>query len=337
MVSFIPMAALNHNYAKSWTGDPLNQSKAAVANPFAGMFGNSLMLGFSAFQPPILASPSRVNDFAANHLLPHPFKIWLVERFPRFELRMGEIPMEESAGLGLGLISCLALWLLFGKRSSFATSTLLRQPWFLLGTAGLFSLLFFMAKMGSESTARLLLPYYPFLLLLPLGFWSLPRQTARKLVPFFTLLCSPILVALILSPARPLFPVQKLLTLMGDRPRFARVREVYQTYKHRDNCWDPILTSLPPDIKTLGVFTHGDDLEAPLWKPFGLRKIVCAGEKDITMSRLPYAEAWLARRRVAEFLKSNHEWQLHWKEAGSYGITQRASIGSEEWVLFLVR
>ena len=105
----------------------------------------------------------------------------------------------------------------------------------------------------------------------------------------------------------------------------------------RGACWDPVLTIFPPDIKTLGFFSHGDDLEAPLWRPFGLRKIISTGETDITLSDLPHADAWLARRQIAEFLKSNPEWQLHWKEIGAKSIAQKASVGAEEWALFLAR
>jgi len=124
---------------------------------------------------------------------------------------------------------------------------------------------------------------------------------------------------------------------MGDSHRLIRVREVYQAYRQRANCWDPILTIVPPDIKTLGFFSHGDDLEAPLWRPFGMRKIVSSGEKDITVSGLPHADAWLARRSVAESLKANPEWQIHWKEIGAQSITQKASVGREEWAVFLAR
>jgi len=336
MISFVPTAVLNHKHTGSWTGDTMNQTKVALTNPYAGVLGNSLIFAYSAVQPPVLPASSRVNDFVI-HLLPSQFKVWLLERFPRFELKMGEIPMEETAGLGLGLTACLALWIFNGRRSPIPFPIPRGQPWFFLGMAGLGSLLFYMAKMGSEATARLLLPFYPLLFLLPLGFWSLPSGTLRKLAPFFTLLSSTVLVGLILSPARPLFPVQKLLTLMGDSPRFARVCQVYQAYMQRGTCWDPILTIVPPDVKTLGFFSHEDDLEAPLWKPFGLRKVRTTGEKDITVSALPHADAWLARRPIAEFLKSNSEWQLHWKEIGAKSIAQKASVGAEEWALFFPR
>ena len=336
MISFVPTALLNHKYTGSWSGDPTNQGKMNLSNPYAGFAGNSLMLAYSAIQPPVLVASSHVNNMV-THLLPSEFKVWLLERFPRFELKMGEIPMEESAGLGLGLTACLALWIFKGRGSPIPLPILRGQPWLFLGIAGLISLLFFMAKMGSESTARLLLPYYPFLLLLPLGFWRLPSGTLRKLAPLFTLLCSTALVGLILSPARPLFPVQKLLTSIGDSPRFARVSAVYLAYLQRGTCWDPILATLSPNIKTLGFFSHGDDLEGPLWKPFGLRKIVSTGEKAISVTGLPPADAWLARRQVAELLKANPEWQIHWKEMGAQSINQKASVGGEEWALFLRR
>ena len=336
MISFIPTAVLNHKCTGSWSGDPTNQGKMNLSNPSAGFAGNSLMLAYSAAQPPLLPASSRVNDIVA-HLFPSEFKVWLLERFPRFELKIGEIPMEESAGLGLGVIACFVLWIFKGRRSPIPLLILRRQPWFFLGIAGLISLLFFMAKMGSESTARLLLPYYPFLFLLPLGFWRLPSETLRKLAPIFAFLSSTSLVGLILSPARPLFPVQKLLTSIGDSPRFARVSAVYQAYLQRGTCWDPILATMSPNIKTLGFFSHGDDLEAPLWRPFGLRKILSTDEKNIKVSGLPHADAWLARRPIAESLKSNPEWQIHWKEIGAQSITQKASVGGEEWSIFLAR
>lgn len=336
MISFFPIAVLNHKHTGSWTGDATNQAKVALTNPPAGIIGNSLIFAFSAAQPPVLVSPSHMNDIA-THLFPLEFKVWLLERFPRFELKMGEMPMEESAGLGLGLTACLALWIFKGRRTPISLPILRGQPWFFLGVAGLGSLLFYMAKMGSESTARLLLPYYPFLLLLALGFYRFPKQPIPKIRWVFLFFASWVIVPLVLCPARPLFPVQKLLTSIGDNPRFTRVCDVYQAYRQRSNCWDPILNILPPDIQTLGFFSHGDDLEAPLWKPYGQRKIVSRGEKDITLIGLPHADAWLARRQIAEFLKSNPEWQMHWKEIDSRLITQKASAGADEWALFLPR
>jgi hypothetical protein len=336
VVSFLPMAASNYKHTGTWTGDAMDQSKVALTNPPAGVFGNSLMLGYSTLQPPLLLASSRVNDIATR-LLPSRLKAWLLERFPNFELKIRDIPLEESAGLGLGLTTSIFLWIYLSKWAPCSFTRLRSQSWFNLGLAGLCSMLFYMAKMGSESTARLLLPYYPFLFLLALGFCRLSTPPISKIRWVFFFFASWVIVPLILSPARPLFPVQKLLTLMGDSSRLSQALKVYQTYMQRANCWDPALAVLPPSIKTLGFFSHGDDLEAPLWRPFGLRNIVSTSEKDITISGLPHAEAWFARRPIAEFLKSNPEWQLNWKEAGTTSISQKASVGSEQWALFLPR
>jgi hypothetical protein len=55
------------------------------------------------------------------------------------------------------------------------------------------------------------------------------------------------------------------------------------------------------------------------------------------VSGLPHADAWLARRQIAEFLKANPEWQIHWKEIGAQSIAQKASVVGKEWALFLHR
>jgi hypothetical protein len=55
------------------------------------------------------------------------------------------------------------------------------------------------------------------------------------------------------------------------------------------------------------------------------------------MNDLPRSEVWLARRSIAELLKSNTEWQIHWKEVSAQSVVQKASVGPEDWALFLPR
>jgi hypothetical protein len=336
IVSFFPIATLNHKYTGSWTGDAMNQTKVALNNPIAGVFGNSLILTYASIQPPVLVSPLRVNDFA-THLLPSPFKAWLLERFPRFELKMGELPSEESAGMGLGVIACLILWISLRCHSASPACRIWRQPWLLLGIAGLASTFFYMAKMGSESTARLLLPYYPFLFLLPLGFCGNSSLATKKMRWVLLLFVSSVLFPLISSPAHPLLPIHRILDAAGVNPQFSRVRLVYDTYAQRGNCFASLLDMIPLGTKTLGFFSHEDDLEAPLWRPFGSRNVARVDERFDTLDQLPTAQAWLARRDVATRLIKTRAWNLFWKEAGSKLITQKASVGPEVWVLFLPR
>lgn len=336
IVSFAPTAFLNHQHTGSWTGDSSNQGKMSLSNPIAGLTGNTLMLLNNALQPPLLTSFSTVNNFTLG-LFPLQLKAWLLNQFPRFEIKMGGIPMEESAGLGLGLTSCVLLWICLSKRIPRPVAILPSHSWFFLGLAGICSLFFYMAKMGSESTGRLLLPYYPFLFFLPLGFWRMPFHLTAKIRWIFLFLASWAIVPLVLSPARPLFPVEKLLSSAPSNFRFSRPGLVYDTYSQRSNCFASLLEMLPPRIETLGFFSHEDDLEAPLWRPFGSRKIQGLDENFGTLDQLPATQAWLARRSVAERLMLPPASSLHWKEAGSKSITQKVSVGAEDWVLFLQR
>jgi len=75
---------------------------------------------------------------------------------------------------------------------------------------------------------------------------------------------------LIVSPARPLFPV---LTLLGKLPHPpARLVEVYSVYRERHDAFAPVRAVLPAGVTVLGMTTF-DDPETSLWRPFGSRRI----------------------------------------------------------------
>jgi len=90
---------------------------------------------------------------------------------------------------------------------------------------------------------------------------------------------------LIISPARPLFPVRTVINHIearhSDSKFFARVKEVYSVYHDRNHAFAPVLDALPPGLKTLGFVTY-DDPETSLWRPFGSRRIihVCPGDNS---------------------------------------------------------
>ena len=52
-----------------------------------------------------------------------------------------------------------------------------------------------------------------------------------------------------------------------------RISAVYEAYGHRSRPFEPLLLSLPADVRLLG-YTGGAALEATLWKPYGSRTIV---------------------------------------------------------------
>jgi len=102
---------------------------------------------------------------------------------------------------------------------------------------------------------------------------------------------------LIVSPARPLFPVGSLLAKLQARQsnsRLAgRIDEVYSVYRNRNHAFTVALAALPPGTKVLGLISF-DDPEAALWQPFGSRRVVCLEPGDTA--------AWLKTQGVQYIL-----------------------------------
>jgi hypothetical protein len=51
----------------------------------------------------------------------------------------------------------------------------------------------------------------------------------------------------------------------------------------------------------------------------------------------PDTEAWIARRQIADALNKDSFWSKTWVEKATCPISLRASVGVEDWVLFLRR
>jgi hypothetical protein len=162
LASILPVMVLNTYYSGDYSGDPQNLSKMKLNDPVSGIVGNSLMIAVGNLWPPF--SPVKMS---LNDRIPAPLEKYLMHSFPRFDLSAGEMQVEESAGVGLGitlsLISMLAVRAWVGiKRPEWV----LRPKWgalpIFLGLA--VALLAFISKFGNEGAARLLTPYYPLLI-----------------------------------------------------------------------------------------------------------------------------------------------------------------------------
>ena len=95
--------------------------------------------------------------------------------FPRFEPQLGELPQEEAAGLGLALVLLLGVGLcvrlLNPTTASMNSGTPKPAAARLIPWAAFVATLAYMVMVGSDTSARLLSPYY--LLLLPPVFTGL--------------------------------------------------------------------------------------------------------------------------------------------------------------------
>jgi hypothetical protein len=134
--------------------------------------------------------------------------------------------------------------------------------------------------MGSESTSRLIAAYYPLLVACVLVMLSLDGRILRgrwfAWIGLAAMLSAFPLV--ILSPARPLFPVEIVGGLLARSHLPAGILEryngVYRVYAGRADAFRELTRSIAPGESAIGFLQLGNDPEASLWRPFGTRKVV---------------------------------------------------------------
>jgi hypothetical protein len=282
--SFLPTALENARFTGSWGGDPHNQVQVQLESPVYGVIGNSLQLLVGNGMPPVMPFIKQWNRFVEKEKQTAFFER-LVRHFPRFRLDgTNELPQEEGAGIGLGLsgllvITGLAAWQ--GRKPAQARGgpNAKQRTGIFVCLGAWVALLAYMAKMGSEAGPRLLAPYYPLLfatfLLLP-GTETLVRRPWWRLVALVAALS--VLPALILSPARPLWPAQSVCHHLRQRfPNQAlleRATTIYDVYRTRDDNLAPLRLYIPSACLEVGLIAGGDDPETSLWRPFGARKVL---------------------------------------------------------------
>jgi len=283
-VSFLPMALLNIHFTGDYAGDPLNAKRMKLSNPVIGVLGNSLQLAKENLAPPVL--PETV-DWTAK--APPELVAYLRRGFPRLDLHTGELQIEEGAGVGLGIVLCVILFMAVGIRARFAHPSLIvtrnsLSPGMVAAVA--VAMLGYMSKMGSESTSRLMAAYYPMVIAMILLLVSLDgRMVHRRIFRGFAILSMlSALPLLILSPSRPLFPEQLVASLMEKchvPPRIiTRYNQVYSVYAVRADCFKDLIALIPPGARVIGLVQNGDAPVAALWRPFGARKVMEVTPQD---------------------------------------------------------
>lgn len=289
--SFLPMAALNTYYAHDWTGLK-SEGTSVVNDPPLRLVSNVFMVAIQNLVPPVFPG-YKIWDQAVQNALPPALNHRLQQAFVEpgaAGFKLDSMQTEENAGLGFGvsllLLASMAAaarqngWQLFhwqfDSRAA-AWLTLLRWlPWI--------SLLALLEQSTIFTIARVLTPYYglllPALLAGPAQARLVRQRWWRMLAGVVFILALGLLTVL---PARPLFPAQTVFAdLAGQAPQNSLVQLAHRTYgiyAQRHNAFAPVLALLPPDVKTLGLFTY-DDPEAALWQPFGSRRIehVCPSD-----------------------------------------------------------
>lgn len=337
VVSAAPTLLLNHGHTGAWSGDPANVTRVQVGSPAAAMAGNSLMVVVQNAAPPVLPGAAAWTRWSDANLLPAWRAAFGDRTFPRFTLRLAELPQEEWAGLGLCFVALLLTELVLAR-------TQWRRPppvarWFLwLGVGGWAA---FFALMGSEMPARLLLPFY----LVPLAAVAITagglepsRRPVWRVAAGLTVLAAG--GALLGSPARPLLPVATLLrqgcTLAPDCAVLQRAERTYRVYRERGDMLAPVRSSLAPTDRVIGFLATDDDSDWSLWQPLGGgRRVVLLGALDDAAGAGVDA---VVVRADAVWPGAVAEWRTRLRDAGFvatavHELQVKASRPTEWWLV----
>lgn len=288
--SFLPTALLNTHFSGDWSGTRLEGDKPH-GNLVFRTTANLALVGVVNMNPPVFPEAGRWNNFVQKKLPPDlnaRLHETLIEP-EAAEFKAQEMQIEEDAALGFGvtvllLVSIVSAFVSRGKSFALAFDSadalwrtgIIIAPWI-----STFALL---TQSEIYAIGRVLAPYY--ILLLPLllvcpGHERVVKKIWWRFVVSVVFAMAALL--LVISPARPLFPVGTVLSHIGSRHSdsklLARVAEVYSVYRDRNHAFAPALDVLPPGLKILGFVTY-DDPETSLWQPYGSRRIihVCPGD-----------------------------------------------------------
>jgi hypothetical protein len=280
-ISFLPTAILNVHYLGDWSGLSTELPGMNMKNPAVGIWGNTFLLLLANFTPPLFPFAGWWNAHALA-MLPHFISAPMSANFEDGFLWLGELPTEDWAGIGFGVSVLVAVAVVanFKRQKISAPPNCIVPVEYrrLVFVAPWIALLAYVMKSGMVTPARLISPYYP--LLLPL-LLAAPAQSQIIRRRWWRVLTGGALalafVVLILTPDRPLWPAQTILSRLHSRfpgqGQISRALEVYRVYSIRSDPLAGVRALLPPGVAVVGFFGAADDCDISLWLPLGSRRV----------------------------------------------------------------
>jgi hypothetical protein len=350
--SALPTLFLNAKFSGDWSG--VNVGRSNVKNAvFIRSGASAVLIAIGNFVPPVFPLAGWWNDGVERTLPPKlAGQLEQVMEAPGCKFHLDQMQIEENAGLGFGVCVLLLASVVaakFEQRKN--TAVVPKNPggstWqACVRIAPAISFFALITQASLYAITRISTPYY--LLLLPAlltgaGHERLIGKCWWRVLVFAVFVAAAGL--LIISPARPLFPVQKLLKTIqphaADSRLFTRVKTVYSVYGARADAFEPVRAVLPADANPLGLITW-DDPEASLWQPFGSRRIlhVCRDDTPeetrrrgihyVLVSSIILLQGW--NMSLDEWLARNNA-----EVVQRLSLELRAGRGPTDWFLVKLR
>ncbi len=284
VVSFLPMALLNHKYCGDWSGSVLEPAGLTMRRPLVGIVGNTFQILLDNFAPPFFPMAGWWNQ-NITHWLPHKVAALVDNNFDAGFFWLGELPTEDWAGIGFGISALVAVSLLAARRRKASAPGDAGKEFFLprrVRRLVLFTpwiaLLAYCVKSGMVTAARLISPYYFLLLpslILAAGHAQIVRRRWWRMASWLVVVLAA--AVLILTPPRPLWPAQTILSAALEshpgHPLLTRALKVYSVYAIRSDPLAPLRPLLPADYRVIGFLGTPDDIDISLWRPYGTRRV----------------------------------------------------------------
>jgi len=284
VVSFLPTVILNLYYLGNWSGLNIERTGMEMKNPLVGIWGNALLLFSNNLCPPVFPFAGWWNQNALR-VLPGFMVAPMNRNFEESYQNLWELPTEDWAGVGAGVGWLMVIaggWAIFTARRHQASRNhdtgitplvrmlALLSPWL--------ALIAYSAKSGMVTPGRLIAPYYPLLLpILVVGAEQavLVRRRWWQLFVGFAFLTA--FAVLIVTPARPLWPAQTILSRAAqakpDNRFLKRALTTYAVYAKRSDPLPALRDELPKDLKLVGFLGTPDDLDISFWRPYLSRQV----------------------------------------------------------------
>jgi hypothetical protein len=340
--SAMPTMVLNQQFSNDWTGANLNRS-GIVGDTALRTGANVFIIAVQNFVPPVFPMANAWNH-DIEKIVPDGLNSRLHEVMTEYqaaEFMLPEMQAEEDAGLGFGvsmLVLISFLQVKFRRQKKTVEQQKSGSAWrIFLRWSPAIALLALMTQYGLSVFSRILTPYYALLIPILLadgGHGQLVKKRWWRTVTFAVFSIAAGL--LIVSPARPLFPVLKILGKMPNAP--ARMVEVYSVYSERNDAFAPVRAALPPDLKILGLVTF-DDPETSLWRPFGSRRIEHVIREDTAAQLKARGIEYILVKQDVFFGKlldgTPDEWcaRMNATIVQKIPLNLRAAVGPLDWYL----
>ena len=284
LVSFLPVAVLNHVYSNDWTGVKLESTvvpNLTVKQPWVGVVGNGLLVLLHNIIPPFFPFAQWYNQHVLNSLPPSVVQTITDNFYSLGIFKLLELPSEDGVcSMGFGTTVLLLVSLLVAAPVCMRLgSTPLLSRWRQIAfcAAPFIGLCVVFARSGF-ACSRLIAAFYPFVFAAVLVFAGHRYVVSRRWWPIAANLMMLLSVlVIVLTPTRPLVPARTALKALGERfpgnGLVHRAHRVYSVYADRADALREIREALPAELKVIGFASSSNDPEVSLWRPFCTRRV----------------------------------------------------------------